>query len=97
LLGRTKSFDADDPFPVTVPGEKKPVSSAKIGDYVNAELYHYWQFYTNTKHAGSPYSGGWLSFPEWIPQLLAFFDNAVDSIKIHNENEAYRAARVKHG
>jgi hypothetical protein len=76
-----------------VPGEDKPVSSKKIGEYVNAELYHYWQFYNNSKHAGQPFAGGWTEWPAWAPQLLAVFDNAVDAVRAHYEREAYRGVK----
>jgi hypothetical protein len=96
LLGKTKS-ETGEPWPVIVPGEDKPVSSCKIGEYVNAELCHYWQFYTNTKHAGLPFAEGWTQWPAWVPQLLAHFDHAADAVRAHNEREAYRNAGVKHG
>jgi len=90
LLGKTESEGGDDPWPIVLPGEKKPVASNKIGKYVNGELGHYLQFYTNTKHAGPPFSGGWTEWPAWIPQLLAHFDNAIDIVKAHNERLAYQ-------
>ena len=97
MLGETENTSGDDPWPVMVPGEDSPVLSSKIGEYVNAEFYHYWQFYINTKHAGPPFAGGWTEWPPWVPELLARFDYAVDCVRAHNEREAYRNAGVKHG
>jgi hypothetical protein len=82
---------------VILPGEKKPLASDKIGEYVNGEFLHYYQFYINTKHAGPPFSGGWTQWPPWVPQLLAYFDNAVDTVRAYNDCQAYEQARVKHG
>jgi len=73
------------------------VPSSKIGEYVNAELDYYLRFYNYTKHAGPPLSGGWTDWPPWIPQLLVYFDNAVDAVGAHNEREAYQGIGVKHG
>ena len=95
MLGKTVGYDFEEPFPVQVPGEDKPIPSSKIGDYIDAEFFHYYNFYTYTKHAGAPMSGGWLEYPEWIPQLLANFDNTFDVIKAHYEREAYKG--INHG
>jgi len=97
LLGYDKNEDIGDPFPVIIPGEDKPIPSSKIEDYVNEDLYHYYEFYIYCKHAGAPYSGGWLEYPPWIPQLLTYFDIAIDAVRAHNEREAYRQARLNHG
>jgi len=89
LQGRTKS-EGGEPEPVVLAGEDKAVSSNKIGSYVNEELRHYWQFYQYAKHAGQPFNGGWLDCPEWVPQIMLHFDNAVDIVRAHNEREAYK-------
>jgi len=95
LLGKTESESIDDPWPITLPGEEKPISSSKIGGYINEDFGYYYQFYTKTKHAGAPLSGGWTEWPAWIPQLISYFDNAIEAVKIHNEREAYKG--IKHG
>jgi len=91
-LGKTKNEDSDDPSPVIVPGEDKPVPSGKIEEYVNSELFHYWRFYSSTRHAGPPFAGGWTQWPPWAAQILIHFDYAVDCVKAHKEREAYRLA-----
>ena len=90
MLGKTGSEYSDDPLPVVLPGEKKPVSSAKIGEYINDAFWYYYQFYTNTKHCGPPLAGVWTDWPGWIPQLISHFDSAVDLVRAHNEREAWR-------
>jgi len=88
LLGKTESEGGNDPWPIVLPGETKPVASNKIGKYVNAELDHYLQFYTRTKHAGPPFDGGWTEWPAWVPQLLVYFDIAYDIVRTHNKRLA---------
>ena len=95
LLGKTESEGAGDPWPVIVPGEEKPVSSAKIGEYITSELLFYHRFYLNTKHCGPPFSAGWTSWPPWVPQLIMHFDNAFDAVRCHNERMAYKQAGVR--
>jgi hypothetical protein len=97
LLGKTQSEGGDDPWPVVLPGEDKPLPSNKIGDYVNGEFFHYYQFYINTKHAGPPFAGGWTEWPAWVAQLLTYFDNAIDVVRAHNERLAYEGIRAKYG
>jgi len=95
LLGYTKNDKSSEAWPIVIPGEDKPIPSNRIEDYVNAEVYHYYEFYIYTKHAGSPLSGGWTEWPAWIPQILTYFDNALDAIRAHNEREACK--RLGHG
>ena len=90
MLGRTKNEDSSDPWPVVLPGEENPVLSTKIEGYLNAVFWHYYQFYFNTKHAGPPLSGGWTEWPPWIPQLLSYFDNAIEVVKLDAEKQAYK-------
>jgi hypothetical protein len=63
----------DDPYPITVFGLRKPVSSGKIGGYLNAEFYHYLGIYKNVKNYGLPY-GTWFDAPRWMLELIDRFD-----------------------
>jgi len=92
LQGKTES-DTGEPWPLELPGEEKPVFSTKIGEYINREFWHYYQFYINTKHCGPPFASGWTEWPAWVPQLIAHFDSAVDLVRAHNERTAYEGLR----
>jgi len=97
LAGKTDAEYTDDPWPIVVPGGDRPLSSNKIGEYVNGEFFHYYRFYLNTKHCGPPFAPGWTEWPAWVCQLIARFDSDVDLVRAHNEREAYRQAGVKYG
>ena len=90
-MGKTKDERMDDPFPIVLPGETKPVPSNQVSKYINREFEHYYVFYTDFKVAGAPpYTTGWLDWPEWILQLVKAFDHVIEQVKSHYEKEAYR-------
>jgi hypothetical protein len=96
LQGNVESFgDEGDPFPVALPGGGKAILSTKIGSYLDAEFWHYYQIYINTKHCGPPFSGGWAGWPPWLCQLVCHFDGAVDLARSHNEAAAYKKTEAK--
>jgi hypothetical protein len=64
----------DDPYPITVFGLSKPISSNKISKYLNSEFYHYLTIYKNTKNYGLPYDN-WFSSPRWLLNLIDRFDS----------------------
>jgi hypothetical protein len=63
----------DDPYPITVFGLDKPLSSNKIGNYLNGTFYHYLMIYKNIKRHGLPYKN-WLDAPYWLLDLVDKFD-----------------------
>jgi hypothetical protein len=67
----------DDPYPIIVFGLNKPVSSNKIGRYLNSEFYHYLKIYKNIKNYGLPYDN-WLNAPKWILDLIDKFDSVTE-------------------
>jgi hypothetical protein len=77
----------DDPYPITVFGLSKPLSSNKISKYLNAEFYHYLNIYKNTKNFGLPFKGTWLDNPKWVLTLVHLFDG------INEEYERYKAIK----
>lgn len=93
LLGHTES-DAE-PWPIIIPGEKKPLPSTKVNEYVNEELFYYAEFYSNYKHSGSPFSGGWVEWPLWCVQIIRAFDSAIDEVRAWREEQAYKRTRIK--
>jgi hypothetical protein len=74
----------DDPYPITVFGLSKPLSSNKIGKYLNPEFYHYLNIYKNIKKFGLPFKGTWLDNPTWILTLINLFDD------INEEYDRYK-------
>jgi hypothetical protein len=94
LLGKTKNEDAADPWPVEVPGEEKPVSSARIEEFVNEEFFYYYNFFTNCKRLGNPYPSGWLDWPPWTVQIMTAFGTVIDR---ENKNNEYKFLAGIHG
>jgi hypothetical protein len=64
----------DDPYPITIFGLNKPISSNKISKYLNEEFYHYLNIYKNTKKFGLPYDN-WFYAPHWLLNLIDRFDD----------------------
>jgi len=93
LLGKIENYndDAGEPFPITLPGEEKSISSKKIEEYLSNDFFYYYDIYIKQKHHGKPFDGGWTELPEWYLQLVIHFDNAIEVVKLHNEREAYRS------
>jgi hypothetical protein len=87
LSGRTENEGASDPWPVTLPGEDKPVRSDRVEEYVNDEFFYYYNFYTNCKHAGNPWNTGWLDWPPWTVQLMSVFDGIIDMQRRDSERK----------
>jgi hypothetical protein len=87
LSGRTENEGGADPWPVRLPGEEKPVSSARVEEYVNGEFFYYYNFFSNCKHAGSPWPSGWLDWPPWTVQLMTAFDGIIDRERRDNERK----------
>ena len=88
LLGHIKS--EAEPWPIVLPGEAKPLSSTKVGEYVNDELFYYAEFYSNFKHAGPPFSGGWAEWPQWCLQIIRAFDDTFEEVRAWRQEKAYR-------
>jgi hypothetical protein len=63
----------DDPYPVSIFGLNKPISSNKISHYLNPAFYHYLTIYKNIKSFGLPYDN-WLDAPKWLLNLIDKFD-----------------------
>jgi hypothetical protein len=69
--------EKDDPYPITVFGLQKPISSNKISNYLNSEFYHYLTIYKNIKKFGLPYDN-WFSAPKWLLDLIDKFDTIAE-------------------
>jgi hypothetical protein len=76
----------DDPYPLTVFGLAKPVSSNKIGNYMTGEFYHYLKIYKNVKNYGLPYDN-WFDAPRWLLDLVDRFDG------VNEEYGRYKASK----
>jgi hypothetical protein len=96
LQGHTKN--EDEPWPIRLAGEKEFLNSQDIEKYLGCEFWHYYKVYSNCKHCGLPFGGGWAEHPGWVPQLITRFEAAVKCVQNYNEEKAYEAARRKgHG
>jgi hypothetical protein len=75
--------DENDPYPITIFGLNKPISSNKINKYLNSEFYHYLMIYKNIKNYGLPYKT-FFDAPTWLLNLIDKFDS------INEEYERYK-------
>jgi hypothetical protein len=76
----------EDPYPITVFGISKPLSSNRISSYLTQEFYYYVGIYRNIKSFGLPYRS-WLDSPQWLLDLMNRFDD------IHEEYERYKKVK----
>jgi hypothetical protein len=76
----------DDPYPITVFGLNKTISSNKISHYLNSTFYHYLTIYKNIKNYGLPYDS-WLNAPHWLLNLINKFDD------INEEYNRYKTVK----
>jgi hypothetical protein len=70
------SLLTDDPYPITIFGLTKPISSNKISKYLTPEFYHYAEIYKNVKNYGLPWN--WLTAPRWLLEMINQFDDISD-------------------
>jgi hypothetical protein len=78
----------DDPYPITVFGLNRPISSNKISLYLNSEFYHYVNIYKNTKKFGLPYDN-WLDAPRWLLNLIDRFDSVTEEYTRYKAVKGY--------
>jgi hypothetical protein len=76
----------DDPYPLTIFGLDKPISSNKISTYLTEEFYHYLVIYKNIKNYGLPFAS-WYDAPYWLLNLIDTFDD------IKEEYSRYKAIK----
>jgi hypothetical protein len=67
----------DEPYPITIFGISKPISSNKISHYLNPEFYYYLEIFKNIKRYGLPYDN-FLNAPHWLLNLIDRFDSITE-------------------
>jgi hypothetical protein len=67
----------DDPYPITVFGLSKPITSNKISHYLNPQFYHYLEIFKNIKKYGLPYNN-FFDAPPWLLNLIEKFDTITE-------------------
>jgi len=85
--GSNKTAVSDEPYPVDVFGETKPILDTKIGDYLTDDVFYYIDVYENNKAFGFPYKD-WTEMPQWLIQLHKMFR------RMEEEYEAWRANQI---
>jgi len=76
----------DDPHPVQIFGEAKPIPDTKLGRYLCGGFFYYVNVYENNKMFGLPFRD-WTEMPEWMTEMHKMF------ARIENEYEGWRAAQ----
>jgi hypothetical protein len=83
-----KATKSDDPYPVDIFGEDKPISDSKIGSYLNDDFYFYLNIYKNTKSFGIPHLyTSWLDAPRWLLQLMSLFDDITHEYELYKKSK----------
>jgi hypothetical protein len=77
----------DDPYPITVFGLNKPISSNKLSKYLTPEFYYYVGIYKNIKNYGLPYN--WLFAPRWLLDLVDRFDDISDEYEKYKKSKGF--------
>ena len=67
------NFRIDEPHPVEIWGEEKPISEKKLPKYLTDDVFHYIDVYENNNKFGFPYKD-WTQMPQWLIQLHKMFD-----------------------
>ena len=63
----------DEPHPVDIFGEEKPISEKKLSKYLTDDIFHYIDVYENNNKFGFPYRD-WTEMPQWLIDLHKMFD-----------------------
>jgi hypothetical protein len=79
----------NDPYPITIFGLSKPISSNKISNYLNENFYYYLDIYINIKSFGLPFKGTWLDNPKWIIKLVSIFDDISEEYDRYKKSKGY--------
>ena len=65
----------NEPHPITIFGESKPISDTKIGKYLTDEIFYYINLYVKIKKFGLPHIyKSWLDVPQWLMELYDLFE-----------------------
>jgi len=85
---KTNTFTINEPHPVEIYGESRPISEKKVGKYLTDDAFHYINLYDRIKKFGLPHIyESWLDVPEWLLDLHDIFE------RVDSEYEAYQAGR----
>jgi len=65
----------NEPHPVEIYGEEKPVSEKKVGKYLTDDAFYYINLYDKIKKFGLPHIyESWLDVPKWLLDLHDMFE-----------------------
>jgi len=68
-----KATTPNEPYPITIFNEEKPISDNKICKYINDEFNYYVSLYENIKEFGLHCN--WVDAPSWLLNLVKDFKN----------------------
>lgn len=81
--------EKDDPYPVSVYGEDRPVPDSRIGRYMDGDFFFYNGVAEKVRRYGLPYPS-WLDAPQWLLELCGDFE------RVDTEWENWKTAQA-HG
>ena len=78
-----KATTPNEPYPITIFNEEKPISDNKICKYIGDEFNYYLNIYENIKTFGLPQKD-WTQAPHWLLEMCKMIKS------IENEYESYQ-------
>ena len=69
------TYTINEPHPIEIYGEPKPISEKKVGKYLTDDAFHYINLYSKIKKFGLPHIyASWMDVPEWLLDLHDMFE-----------------------
>jgi len=90
-VSQTKTNNAyaiNEPHPVEIWGEEKPISEKKLPKYLTDDVFHYIDIYENICNFGLPYDN-WLSAPSWLLDMYKMFKSLEKQYEHHLASKQY--------
>ena len=81
-------YTINEPHPIEIYGEGKPISERKVGKYLTDDAFYYINLYNKIKKFGLPHIyESWMDVPEWLLDLHDMFE------RVDLEYEHWQAAK----
>jgi len=85
-----KTNAANEPHPVEIYGESKPISDTKIGRYLTDDTFYYINLYNKIKKYGLPHIyKSWMDAPDWLMEMCDLFERADSEYEAYQANKQY--------
>jgi len=79
----------NEPHPIDIFGEEKPISDKKLSKYLTDDVFHYIEIYENNNKFGFPYKD-WTEMPPWLTGLHKTFDRLKTEYEYWQTSKQYK-------